>query len=90
MEQKIVGIRPGEKLHEQMIGKEDAVSTYEYEDYFKILPVINGWADDEFRIKNGKKVLEDFSYNSETNSEWMSVDELKVWVKNNKEKMSSI
>ena len=90
VKQKIIGIRPGEKLHEQMIGIEDAVSTYEYENYFKILPVINAWADDELRIKDGKKVVEDFSYNSETNSEWMSVGELQIWLKNNKEKMDLI
>jgi len=90
VKQKIIGIRPGEKLHEQMIGIEDAVSTYEYENYFKILPVINAWADDELRIKDGKKVVEDFSYNSESNSEWMSVGELQIWLKNNKEKMDLI
>ena len=40
----IVGIRPGEKIHEQMIGIEDAPFTYEYENYFKILPQINNWS----------------------------------------------
>ena len=40
---KIIGIRPGEKLHEQMIGTEDSYSTYEYSDYYKILPQINEW-----------------------------------------------
>ena len=39
-EQKIIGIRPGEKLHEQMIGLEDSHHTYEYDSYFKILPAI--------------------------------------------------
>ena len=38
---EIIGIRPGEKLHEQMIGEEDSLSTFEYDDYYKILPVIN-------------------------------------------------
>ena len=52
---KIIGIRPGEKLHEQMIGIEDSYSTYEYFNYYKILPQINEWAKDSFRIKNGKK-----------------------------------
>ena len=42
--QKIVGIRPGEKIHEQMIGTEDAPFTYEYDEYYKILPSINNWA----------------------------------------------
>ncbi len=50
---KIVGIRPGEKLHEQMISQEDALHTYEYPDFYKILPSINGWCDDINRIKDG-------------------------------------
>ena len=61
--QKIIGIRPGEKLHEQMIGEEDAPSTYEYEDHYKILPVINGWGNDPLRIKDGKIVSNGFTYN---------------------------
>ena len=48
--QEEVGVRPGEKLHEQMIGLEDAFYTYEYSDYFKILPSINEWHNDEERI----------------------------------------
>lgn len=53
---EIVGIRPGEKLHEQMIGLEDAAYTFEYDAHFKILPSINKWADDPSRIKDGRKV----------------------------------
>ena len=78
-----VGIRPGEKLHEQMIGQEDALSTYEYEEYFKILPQINDWMNDKERIKDGHLVAENFTYSSETNDRWLSVEELKVWIKNN-------
>ena len=59
---KIIGIRPGEKLHEQMISKNDSYSTYEYSDYYKILPAINKWSDDIERIGDGKKVKADFSY----------------------------
>jgi len=84
---EIVGIRPGEKLHEQMIGEEDAPTTYEYDDYYKILPVINNWSDDENRIKTGKKVNSDFIYDSETNDEWMSTEELNTWLEKNKEKI---
>ena len=51
----IIGIRPGEKLHEQMISTEDSYSTYEYPGYYKILPQINDWAKDRFRIRDGKK-----------------------------------
>ena len=88
--QKITGIRPGEKLHEQMIGKEDAPSTYEYEDYYKILPVINGWGDDPLRIKDGKSVSSGFTYNSATNEEWMTREELQGWLKANQQKLGEI
>jgi len=82
-ESKIVGIRPGEKLHEQMIGVEDSLTTYEYEDYFKILPSINNWANEADFIGTGKLVQEGFTYTSENNSEWMSSESLKVWLRSN-------
>tara|TARA_B100001057_G_scaffold231301_1_gene231549 strand:+ start:912 stop:1886 length:975 start_codon:yes stop_codon:yes gene_type:complete len=78
-----IGIRPGEKLHEQMIGIEDAPNTYEYDDYYKILPSIHNWSADIQRIGNGKKVEENFSYNSKDNSEWMTQQYLKDWLKIN-------
>ena len=81
---EIIGIRPGEKLHEQMIGEEDSYSTFEYKDYFKILPQINSWAKDNNRIKNGKLVKQGFIYSSDNNSNWMNKSELKIWIKNNK------
>ena len=80
---KIIGIRPGEKLHEQMISIDDANSTYEYHSYYKILPEINNWAKDNLRIKNGKKVPEGFSYSSNNNSEWMTKSELQKWIDEN-------
>ena len=52
---KIIGIRPGEKIHEQMIGIEDSPFTYEYKTFYKILPMINDWHKDKRRIKEGKK-----------------------------------
>jgi UDP-N-acetylglucosamine 4,6-dehydratase (inverting) len=81
---KIIGIRPGEKLHEQMIGIDDASSTFEYSKYFKILPQINEWAKDKKRIKNGKKVSKNFFYTSENNSQWMTKIDLKKWIDANK------
>jgi len=90
VEQRIVGIRPGEKLHEQMIGTEDAVSTYEYEDYFKILPVINNWDNDPKRIKNGKKVPDDFQYMSNSNPEWMTEEDLITWLSQNEQKLGDL
>jgi UDP-N-acetylglucosamine 4,6-dehydratase len=89
-ELKIVGIRPGEKLHEQMIGPEDSFHTYEYQDCFKILPAINSWDKDGNRIKNGKPVVEGFSYTSDNNTEWMSPDELKHWMSSNQDKIGKI
>lgn len=80
---EIVGIRPGEKLHEQMISAEDSAHTYEYEDYFKILPAINRWGN-EARVKGGRKVPEGYVYASDTNTEWMSVDTLKAWLESNR------
>lgn len=87
LDREIIGIRPGEKLHEQMIGYEDAPFTYEYDDYFKILPVINNWSSSASRIKNGKKVPSGFMYDSETNEEWMSSEKLQSWVNKNLSKM---
>ena len=87
---KIVGIRPGEKMHEQMIGLEDSATTFEYPDYFKILPVINSWGDDPNRIKDGIKVSDDFVYDSGTNTNWMSAELLKDWIEKNKDKLGVI
>jgi UDP-N-acetylglucosamine 4,6-dehydratase len=77
---EIVGMRPGEKLHEQMIGVEDAPYTFEYEKYFKILPGINDWSEDPLRIKDGRKVADTFSYESNKNEVWMSEAELANWI----------
>lgn len=83
-EHEIIGVRPGEKLHEQMISPEDSYHTYEYPEHFKILPVIHGWSGDNNRIKGGKKVQEGFSYASDTNNEWMSVEALQAWIAANR------
>lgn len=88
--QKVVGIRPGEKLHEQMISAEDAYYTYEYPEHFKILPVINDWANCANRIKDGKRVPEGFVYSSDNNTEWMSDEALQEWITLNQDKIGSI
>ena len=86
---EIIGIRPGEKLHEQMISIEDSHSTYEYSDYFKILPQINdGSIDIKKFIKKGEKVPEGFIYNSDNNSDWMTKDDLRDWIDANKDKLN--
>ena len=89
-EQKIIGIRPGEKLHEQMISAEDSFHTYEYPEHFKILPAINGWDETPERIKDGVKVPEGFVYASDNNSEWMTTGQLKEWIETNKAKIGKI
>jgi UDP-N-acetylglucosamine 4,6-dehydratase (inverting) len=80
LERREVGIQPGEKLHEQMIGAEDALYTFDYGDYYKILPTINLWDRAADMVKGGKPVAADFEYVSDTNDHWMSVDELRSWI----------
>ena len=89
-QQDIVGIRPGEKLHEQMIGFEDAPHTFEYKKYYKILPAINNWSADQQRIKDGNPVPPDFTYSSDNNHEWMDVKTLRDWIEANREKIGKI
>jgi UDP-N-acetylglucosamine 4,6-dehydratase (inverting) len=85
-----VGIRPGEKLHEQMIGPEDSFYTYEYAEHYKILPAIHNWDASAERIKNGAKVREGFEYASDSNPEWMSSAELQSWVAAHRDKIGAI
>ncbi len=87
---EFIGIRPGEKMHEQMIGYEDAPFTYEYDEHYKILPSIHSWGIDPKRINDGKKVQTDFTYTSDNNSEWMSSNELKIWLEENKSNIGKI
>lgn len=84
---EFIGIRPGEKLHEQMIGTEDSYTTYEFKEHYKILPAIHNWSNDPLRIQDGKKVERGFSYRSDNNPEWMSVETLQAWIEANKDKI---
>lgn len=86
----IVGIRPGEKLHEQMIALEDAPHTYEYPDHYKILPAIHNWSSDPERINGGKLVTPGFTYCSDNNIDWMKINTLQEWVENNRETIGQI
>ena len=80
--QNVVGIRPGEKLHEEMITLTDALCTVEFEKYFVILPSIQLWDVEKFTATfNGKLCGDGFCYNSGTNSEWLSVDEIRDLIK---------
>jgi len=76
---EIIGIRPGEKLHEAMIMEDDARHTLEYVDYFVIYPEINNWELNE--MDNGRKIEEGFSYTSDKNNQWLSVEDLKNLIK---------
>ena len=78
-----VGIRPGEKLHEQMISEEDSLNTIEYENYFKILPEIQDEIRSGGSIKSGKKMQARTTYASNTNTQWMTKAELRDWIKQN-------
>lgn len=89
-EHKIIGIRPGEKIHEQMIGVEDAPNTFAYKDHFKILPMIHNWSSDPSRINDGIKVDEGFMYSSDNNEEWMPADTLRQWIDAHRNKVGAI
>ena len=90
VQQEIVGIRPGEKIHEQMIGIEDAPYTYEFSDYYKILPAINNWHEDSERKTTGKLVEPSFIYSSDNNKEWMTKEDLIIWIEENKDDLGQI
>lgn len=75
-----VGIRPGEKLHEVMVTKEDSRSTYEYDDYFIIYPALSWWNELDVK-KGGKKVEDRFYYSSDNNSVWLSVEDIREALK---------
>lgn len=79
---RIVGIRPGEKLHEEMITATDALCTVEFDKYFVILPSIPIWDVEEFtKTFKGKLCCDGFCYNSGTNSHWLSVEEIRELIK---------
>jgi len=75
---KITGIRPGEKLHEEMITETDALSTIEFDNYYVITPSTPMWDPEELVSKfKGKRVEQNFRYNSGENSDWVSVEQLR-------------
>ncbi len=81
-EQKIVGIRAGEKIHEEMITSSDSLTTYDLGKYFSILPQVTSWKLEDYISKyKARRVPEGFSYDSGTNEEWLSVDEIRKLVK---------
>lgn len=81
-EKQIVGIRPGEKVHEEMITPSDSFYTYDLGNYYAILPSVPRWNLSEFiSAFNAKKVPEGFKYNSNDNEEWETVESLRHLIK---------
>lgn len=79
--QKVIGIRPGEKIHEEMITASDSYNTYDLGKYYVILPTVPNWSLEEFIITfNAKKVASGFSYNSGENTEWNNAEEMRVLI----------
>jgi len=80
--QEFIGIRPGEKLHEEMVTFTDAINTVEFDKYFVILPSIQTWCVKEFTAyHNGRRCLDGFSYNSGTNTEWLSIEQIRTLIR---------
>lgn len=84
LETQEIGIRPGEKLHEQMIGSEDAPYTFDFNDHYRIYPLAT-YGEERFEIAASKKIAEDFVYASDTNEQWMTVQQLRSWLSKNGE-----
>lgn len=79
---EVVGIRPGEKLHEEMITETDSLCTYDCGKYYVIAPSTPHWDLSAWKEKfNASKVTEGFKYNSGTNDEWLSVSEIREQIK---------
>lgn len=77
-----VGIRPGEKIHEEMITETDSLNTYDCGTYYVIAPVMPTWNEKEWISHfSAKKVPEGFKYNSGSNTEWLAVDEIRQLVR---------
>jgi UDP-N-acetylglucosamine 4,6-dehydratase len=80
-EQRTVGVRPGEKIHEEMITESDSFNTYDLGKYYAILPNVPNWDLEAFKKAfNAKKVPPGFSYNSGTNSEWVNADQIRSFI----------
>lgn len=79
---EIIGIRPGEKLHEEMITEMDSFNTLELDKYYVIAPSVPLWSHDEYLKKfGGKKVKQGFKYNSGENPEFMSVEQIRAAIR---------
>lgn len=81
-EQKIIGIRPGEKLHEEMITATDAINSLEFDTHFVIMPSMTLWDVEQYMQANNCRPCEPgFAYNSGTNAEWLTVNKLRELIR---------
>lgn len=78
---KVIGIRPGEKIHEQMITSEDSEYTYEFKDHYRIIPMVK---ESKYKINKNKLVKKGFEYISNTNQDWINDKDLRLWLKQKK------
>ena len=79
---KVIGIRPGEKIHEEMITSSDSFTTYDLQNYYVILPIETTWKLSDFISEfNAKKVPEGFHYNSKNNENFLTINDLKDLIK---------
>lgn len=81
VDMKEVGIREGEKLHEVMITKDDSRSTYEYDKHYIVYPHFDWWHFESHFTEGGKLIERGFEYNSGANTEWLSIEDLRVEMK---------
>ena len=81
IEHRIIGIRPGEKIHEEMITSSDSFNSYDMGKYYVILPTNTSWNLEDFiKEHNAKLVPQGFNYNSGENTEWVSAEELRAFI----------
>ena len=81
----LIGIRPGEKLHEVMIPREESLNCIEMKDYYIIQPMLSWWDKSKTKVKirkHGKKITEPFEYASDSNRNFLQIKEIKNLIKN--------
>ena len=73
---EVIGIRPGEKLHEEMISEDDARRSYQFDDHYVIAPLLKDWSGDQSWLQ-GKQLPDGFAYRSDTNDRWLGIEEIR-------------
>jgi UDP-N-acetylglucosamine 4,6-dehydratase len=78
---EVVGIRPGEKLHEVMIPSNDARNTLEFDDYYAVLPAFRNWNSEAYQKEKGGTWCDDqFKFSSDNNERWLTAEELREMI----------